>query len=588
MKQIAAFIFILFLFVSCAPQKEVIQPPKETSVLPPSIPEKKPESPPGPKKFQKILACEEKTEDLYNKSGIEVLPFIRLSFYDMDNDGRQELIAGSKDGTLRLYKRASSGQSRKWEPVDGYFDGIRVGAFSSPAIGDIDGDNRPDVAVGTGGFSSESGRVLVFRNAGSFLQPRWEKADMQVIDVGDDATPALADVNGDGKPDLIIGNSTGSLYLYKNTSREGRISFTKDPDYFKGVDVGMYAMPVAVSGGKRVVIIAGNSMGKLYLLERQNGKAGWERSTLKIECASFAAPAFMQDRGDPVPDLIVSDGSGQIHYYKNTKADFRTWDELKTFFAGRIMPGAVCTPAITEISGRSCLVTGNINGELKLYEFHPQSEVLPWIERPDFFRGIKLSSFSRGTVTTWQKRLLLITGQQDGYIRAFLNTGSEDRPVWKEQKDFLKGVPKTLHASPTVFDLDGDGQWELIVGDVDGYVSAYRPEGKQGGTPAWQKIERVFAAVKANRYAAPALVRDSERIYLFVGQQDGSVLAYSATNPGLGLPLFSRDDTLNNIQVSNHSSPSVFLKDGIIEMSVGDYNGNLRHFACRKDVKEVP
>jgi hypothetical protein len=585
MKNLIACIFILTLIVSCVPQKEVIQPPKETTAFPPP-PEKKPE--PLPKQFQKVLTCEEKTEDLYNKSGIEVLPFIRLSFYDMDNDGRQELIAGSKDGTLRLYKKVSSGQSRKWEPVDGYFDGIRVGAFSSPAINDIDGDSRPEVAVGTGGFSSESGRVLVFRNTGSVLKPVWEKVDMPVIDVGDDATPALVDVNGDGKPDLVIGNSTGSLYLYKNSSREGKISFIKDPDYFKGVDIGMYAMPAAVSIGKRVIIIAGNSMGKLYLLERKNGNGAWQKSTLRFELDSFAAPAFKQDRSDPVADLIVSDGSGQIHYYKNTTADFRTWDELKTFFAGRIMPGAVCTPAMTEINGKPCLVTGNVNGELKLFEFQPQSEVLPWVERPDFFRGIKLSSFSRGMVTTWQKRQLLITGQQDGYIRAFLNIGEQDRPVWKEQKDFFKGVPKTFHASPTVFDLDGDGQWELIVGDVDGYVSAYRMEGRQSGTPAWQKIERVFAAVKADRYASPALVRDSEKIYLFVGQQDGSMLAYSAINAGIGLPLFFRDDALKNIQVSNHSSPSVFLKDGIIEMSVGDYNGNLRHYACRKDVKEAP
>ena len=43
---------------------------------------------------------------------------------------------------------------------------------------------------------------------------------------------------------------------------------------------------------------------------------------------------------------------------------------------------------------------------------------------------------------------------------------------------------------------------------------------------------------------------------------------------------------MKNIHVSNHSAPSAYLQDGIIEMSVGDYNGNLRHFACKKSSVE--
>ena len=570
------------MVASCVPQPEVKPLPKDATIRPPQAPVEQP----VPKRYLQTVTCEENTADIFNKSGMEVLPFVRLAFFDVDRDGQQELIAGSKDGALRLFKRTDSGTYNVWKAVPGYFDGTQVGAFSSPAVGDLDADGIPEIIVGSGGFSSDSGRVTVFRNNGTMQKPLWKRVGMPDIDVGDDATPTLADVDGDGRSDLVIGNSTGALFLYRNSSKSGSVSFVKENDYFRGVSVGMYGVPAAAVHNGKVIIIAGNSMGKLYQLERgQNGKSGWQKSMLKIAFSSFAAPSFMQNGDGPLPNLVVADGNGQIHYYKNDGSDFKDWDERYTYFSGRIMPGPACTPSLTDVSGKSCMVTGNIDGELKLFELRPHAEVLPWVERPDFFKGIKLSGFSKGIITSWQGSDLLITGQQDGFVRAFLNPGSLERPSWKEQKDFFTGVPKTFHASPTVFDLDGDGIWELIVGDVEGRVTAYRVDDPKAARPSWKKIENVFANVHVDRYASPALIRDAENIYLFVGGQDGSMSLYTAQNSRT--PRFQKDTLFNGIRMNNHSSPSAYLNNGIIEMSVGDYNGNLRHFACKKASLEI-
>jgi hypothetical protein len=535
-------------------------------------------------KSRPSLKCGDYTKEVFNRCGIEVLPFVRTSFYDINGDGRLELIAGSKDGALRLYRNSGTDLNPVWGIVERYFDGVSAGAFSSPAMGDIDGDGRPELILGTGGFSSDSGRVLFYRNSGKADSPSWVKMDIAGVSVGNDATPALLDVDNDGRPDLVVGNSTGNLVLFRNHKKSGRIVFERDAGYFRGMNFGMYVVPAAAVSGRGVdVIIAGNSMGKLYILEKTGDRRSFSRkSCLPVTMSSFAAPAFVKT-GQGEDDLVISDGSGQLVYFKNTRGNYREWERVPAFFDGRVLAGSVCAPGRSDVRGRSFLVVGNINGEIKLFEYLPSSNRLPWVERAGFFKGIKLPGFSRGVLVDWQGKELLITGQQDGVTRAFLNSGSLDRPLWSEQKTFFRSIPKMLHAAPSVFDLDGDGRWELIVGDADGNVHGFRYTAVQHGVPVWDRADDSFKNVKVGRFATPAVIREAGMLYLFVGEQAGRINVFTAQLNLPGPPVFYHDDYLSDIRVNNHSSPSAVVKDGLIQLMIGDYNGNLKHFACRRE-----
>ena len=242
---------------------------------------------------------------------------------------------------------------------------------------------------------------------------------------------------------------------------------------------------------------------------------------MHISLSSFAAPSFIKTGKES--DIVISDSNGQFHLYKNRKNNYRDWEKFQDFFDGRILPGPVCTPCRIDIGHRSLMVVGNINGEIKLFEYMPSSNKLPWVERPGFFKNIKLSGFSRGILADWQGKELLITGQQDGVIRAFLNSGTMDGPLWIEQKAFFRSIPKMTHAAPFVFDLDGDGRWELIVGDADGYVHGFRYKAVSGGMPVWESMREGFSNVKVGRFATPTIIKDSDRLFLLVGEQDGRI-----------------------------------------------------------------
>lgn len=572
---------LLLLTVSCSTTKVT---PRQVTEAPPPAPSSQPPKPPA-HEYKTVIRCREDTKMTFNSCGIGVLPFIRPFFYDVDGDGSQELIAGSKDGTLRLYKKTDG--TPAWIMVPHYFDGVKAGAFSAPAMGDIDGDGKPELLLGTGGFSSDSGQVIVYGNSGSLSRPSWEIVSAGAVRVGNDATPALADLDGDGRPDLIIGNSTGHLQLFRNKSAGGKILFIKDGSCFRNVHLGMYAAPAVTATGRKIIVISGNSMGKLNILEKQVGRScSWRKAALNISLSSFAAPAFIESRDHHREDLVVSDGDGNLHYFRNG-GSYLEWEEISSLFSGRILPGPACAPSVASIDGRRVMVVGNIYGRLKLFEAVSAARSLPWEERADFFKGVKLRGFSRGVLTRWEGKDLLITGEQDGILRAFLNYGSFSDPAWVERKEFFKGLPEMEHAAPAVFDLDGDGRWELIAGDAGGGVRAFRYGTGNNGMTGWSELKEIFRNVKVDRFAAPALYRDYDRLWLLAGEQDGRIMTYIADAGMKGPSVFHENGPLDGIVVKNHSSPSADMKNGLISLSVGDYDGNLRHFSCREERVEV-
>src|SRR6185503_9016150 len=78
---------------------------------------------------------------------------------------------------------------------------------ASIAVGDVNGDLRPDLAVANG--FSDTVSVLLGNADGSFQPPR-------IVFVGPSNNPrsvAIADFNRDGKPDLAVANPTSNTVM---------------------------------------------------------------------------------------------------------------------------------------------------------------------------------------------------------------------------------------------------------------------------------------------------------------------------------------------------------------------------------------
>ena len=129
---------------------------------------------------------------------------------DIDADGDLDLFVGESSGELNFYRNVGSATEPQYELIDDKFGGIDVGRRSAPTLTDLDADGDLDLVIG-----SEAEGLALFRNLGTPEAPRFEADDSFDPAVHPFATPAFADLDGDGTLDLFVGGVGGGVEAYR-------------------------------------------------------------------------------------------------------------------------------------------------------------------------------------------------------------------------------------------------------------------------------------------------------------------------------------------------------------------------------------
>jgi FG-GAP-like repeat/IPT/TIG domain/FG-GAP repeat len=149
---------------------------------------------------------------------------------DFDGDGKADLATpnnystSGQPSTISVLRNTSTAQEISMAPKLDLPNGPQTYAAAS---GDIDGDGKPDIVA----CSITDQNIAVFRNTSSVgsisFAPRLNYAS------GDSPQGiAIGDMDGDGRPDIVVVNTLGnSISVFRNTTSGSSISFAAKIDF---------------------------------------------------------------------------------------------------------------------------------------------------------------------------------------------------------------------------------------------------------------------------------------------------------------------------------------------------------------------
>jgi len=320
------------------------------------------------------------------------------AFVDINGDGDYDCFAGLGNGFTAYYQNNGTNAipafaNWYWNAF-GIYD---VGNNAKPAFADMDGDGDYDLYAGEAGY-----QIFFLRNIGTITSPNFYYISTNpggIANLGPRVTPALVDIDADGDFDLFTGELNGNIFYYKNVGTKFNAIFSGAfTNPFGLSDVGNYSAPafcdIDFDGDYDAFI--GNQSGNIIFF-RNNGTSTDPDFGIPVtnpfgitNVISYASPAFVDIDGDGKEDLFVGTGNGDTYYFNNTTVVGVQDEQNSSFVELKAYPNPVNN--MLNISGREINLD---QAELSVYSILGEKLNLT-MTRSGSFASINFSDLAPG------------------------------------------------------------------------------------------------------------------------------------------------------------------------------------------------
>jgi hypothetical protein len=193
---------------------------------------------------------------------------------DLYNNGKKEIVVGTGAMPNTTGKRILA-YTANGKALKGFPSKQTAEVTASPSIGDVDGDGKKDIV-----YVSNDGVLHVMNNAGKITASTCLAGSWHTCPISYRANAALADVNNDGKMDIVVGNELSIVVYDKVGGSLQKIATYGTYGYQPGAFV---ASPTVTQVNGQTWIVAATTkpgsknVGKVFVWELNNplGNAPW-------------------------------------------------------------------------------------------------------------------------------------------------------------------------------------------------------------------------------------------------------------------------------------------------------------------------
>ncbi len=377
------------------------------------------------------------------------------------------------------------------------------------------------------------------------------------------SSPALGDIDGDGRPEVVVGDDY--VYAWHGDGTEVRdgdgVGLTWGP---LNATAGAFIAPpalVQLDGAPGLEIVVADYDGPAVYCLRGDGSVlpGWPRPT---QDAVRAAPAAGDLDHDGLPEIVVVDQNGWLYAWHGDGTEVADGDgDPSTDGVLRRFPDTpwwqVQAPALADLDGdgRDEILVGTQDSTFYVLDGTTGADEPGW-PRP-------LGSFAGGGVAV---------GDIDGDGDLEVVVPSRSSEVYALHHDdtvlWLRYLPQNLffNPSPALADLDGDGTLETLLPSSNGRLYAIDAAGQD--VPGWPVTYSTTFYTESSPVVADLDGDGGPDVVL--GDESGRVGAWNAAGSMLdGFPLVVRD------AVRGTPAAADLDGDGDVELVLAGYDRNV-------------